>query len=288
MAFCQSFLTNFHLKELLCSTFSCQIPTDSRSGWCMSMSQQLIDLSASLSLTPFHGWHHCSPSWASHPPFLFTLLAPILAPLPFYFFVSLWFIFAVPSFLPFQKVMHTRKRHSELYHELNHSSKFHTIDRYSRDPAMSTFKVRPFPKSEMGACCTHAPRAPSAQPLNPTPLTAFNQMLTCAQIKIAIYYQHLRGFPFTCICSFQTIIVMTIQYNYDMSNCQSVLLKKVTIICLLSRRIAAFEIYKYWSHYWGSLDVVDNGICVSIANWFIQRCTYHNTVVNQTLTTSQM
>ncbi|XP_029919416.1 adhesion G protein-coupled receptor B2 isoform X13 [Myripristis murdjan] len=38
------------------------------------------------------------------------------------------------------KVMHTRKRHSELYHELNHSSKFHTIDRYSRDPAMSTFK----------------------------------------------------------------------------------------------------------------------------------------------------
>ncbi|XP_077405763.1 brain-specific angiogenesis inhibitor 2 isoform X4 [Vanacampus margaritifer] len=38
-----------------------------------------------------------------------------------------------------EKVMHTRKRHSELYHELNHS-KFHTIDRYSRDPAMSTFK----------------------------------------------------------------------------------------------------------------------------------------------------
>uniref|UniRef100_A0A8C9V0W0 Adhesion G protein-coupled receptor B2 n=1 Tax=Scleropages formosus TaxID=113540 RepID=A0A8C9V0W0_SCLFO len=40
-----------------------------------------------------------------------------------------------------EKVMHTRKRHSELYHELNHSNKFHTIDRYSRDPAMSTFKV---------------------------------------------------------------------------------------------------------------------------------------------------
>nr|XP_057903706.1 adhesion G protein-coupled receptor B2 isoform X4 [Doryrhamphus excisus] len=39
-----------------------------------------------------------------------------------------------------EKVMHTRKRHSELYHELNHSSKFHTIDRYSRDPAMSTVK----------------------------------------------------------------------------------------------------------------------------------------------------
>ncbi|CAL8364371.1 unnamed protein product [Arctogadus glacialis] len=39
-----------------------------------------------------------------------------------------------------EKVMHTRKRHSELYHELNHSSKFHTIDRYSRDPAVSAFK----------------------------------------------------------------------------------------------------------------------------------------------------
>nr|XP_054600250.1 adhesion G protein-coupled receptor B2 isoform X11 [Nothobranchius furzeri] len=45
------------------------------------------------------------------------------------------------SELDFEKVMHTRKRHSELYHELNHSSKFHTIDRYNRDPAMSTFKV---------------------------------------------------------------------------------------------------------------------------------------------------
>nr|XP_010793735.1 PREDICTED: uncharacterized protein LOC104966249 [Notothenia coriiceps] len=44
-----------------------------------------------------------------------------------------------------QKVMHTRKRHSELYHELNHSSKFHTIDRYSRDPAMSTFKAHAKP-----------------------------------------------------------------------------------------------------------------------------------------------
>ncbi|KAK5609073.1 hypothetical protein CRENBAI_016684 [Crenichthys baileyi] len=32
------------------------------------------------------------------------------------------------SELDFEKVMHTRKRHSELYHELNHSSKFHTID----------------------------------------------------------------------------------------------------------------------------------------------------------------
>ncbi|XP_023687830.1 adhesion G protein-coupled receptor B2 isoform X4 [Paramormyrops kingsleyae] len=44
------------------------------------------------------------------------------------------------SELDFEKVMHTRKRHSELYHEINHSTKFHTIDRYSREPARSTFK----------------------------------------------------------------------------------------------------------------------------------------------------
>ncbi|XP_077405764.1 brain-specific angiogenesis inhibitor 2 isoform X5 [Vanacampus margaritifer] len=49
------------------------------------------------------------------------------------------------SELDFEKVMHTRKRHSELYHELNHS-KFHTIDRYSRDPAMSTFKDKSNPE----------------------------------------------------------------------------------------------------------------------------------------------
>ena len=61
----------------------------------------------------------------------------------FFFSFSFQFIFCCPFLFPFQKVMHTRKRHSELYHELNHSSKFHTIDRYSRDPAMSSFKVRP-------------------------------------------------------------------------------------------------------------------------------------------------
>uniref|UniRef100_A0A8C5ED14 Adhesion G protein-coupled receptor B2 n=1 Tax=Gouania willdenowi TaxID=441366 RepID=A0A8C5ED14_GOUWI len=60
------------------------------------------------------------------------------------------------------KVMHTRKRHSELYHELNHSSKFHTIDRYNRDPAMSTFKVRPLSISGMGTHFTHAPSFPTA------------------------------------------------------------------------------------------------------------------------------
>lgn len=61
------------------------------------------------------------------------------------------------SELDFEKVMHTRKRHSELYHELNHSSKFHTIDRYSRDPAMSTFKVppRPPPRQNSEPSLTH-------------------------------------------------------------------------------------------------------------------------------------
>lgn len=124
----------------------------------MSMNQQLIGLLASLS-NPF--------SWlASLQPLIFLPAATLLpAPnwplLPFAFFFSVWFIFAVPSFLPFQKVMHTRKRHSELYHELNHSSKFHTIDRYSRDPAMSTFKVRPLPKRGMGTRCNLCTSTPS-------------------------------------------------------------------------------------------------------------------------------
>ncbi|XP_072404715.1 adhesion G protein-coupled receptor B2 isoform X7 [Chiloscyllium punctatum] len=41
------------------------------------------------------------------------------------------------SDLDFEKVMHTRKRHSELYHELN--QKFHTLDRF-RDSEPSGFK----------------------------------------------------------------------------------------------------------------------------------------------------
>ncbi|XP_072532049.1 adhesion G protein-coupled receptor B2 isoform X4 [Salminus brasiliensis] len=52
------------------------------------------------------------------------------------------------SELDFEKVMHTRKRHSELYHELNHSTKFHTIDRYNRDPAMTTFKDKSTPDEQ--------------------------------------------------------------------------------------------------------------------------------------------
>jgi len=44
-----------------------------------------------------------------------------------------------------QKVMHTRKRHSELYHELN--QKFHTFDRYH---SQSTAKEKPSPGERPG------------------------------------------------------------------------------------------------------------------------------------------
>lgn len=129
------------------------------------LSQQLIALSAPLSnlfsrlasLWPLHLSTHCrSPA------------CPCNWSLLLLFFLCLVHFFVVPSFLPFQKVMHTRKRHSELYHELNHSSKFHTIDRYSRDPAMSTFKVRPLPQKlrDCGTICGLAPLSP---PFTTTP-----------------------------------------------------------------------------------------------------------------------
>lgn len=107
---------------------------------------------AGITAVPQHFTHFHSPRLSLHgSPFILYF---------FFWFVSICFISAVPSFLPFQKVMHTRKRHSELYHELNHSSKFHTIDRYSRDPAMSTFKVRSLPRGRMGTHCTRAPPPP--------------------------------------------------------------------------------------------------------------------------------
>lgn len=115
-----------------------------------------------LALTPF-SWLASLQSLSILPIFIppacpYTALPPFF--LFCFWFVSICFISAVPSFLPFQKVMHTRKRHSELYHELNHSSKFHTIDRYSRDPAMSAFKVRSLPRGRMGTHCTRAPPPP--------------------------------------------------------------------------------------------------------------------------------
>ncbi|OXB77815.1 UNVERIFIED_CONTAM: hypothetical protein H355_000570, partial [Colinus virginianus] len=56
------------------------------------------------------------------------------------------------SDLDFEKVMHTRKRHSELYHELN--QKFHTLDRY-RAPAAGTIK---------DTSCPEEPQPPAAPP----------------------------------------------------------------------------------------------------------------------------
>ncbi|KFO34428.1 Brain-specific angiogenesis inhibitor 2 [Fukomys damarensis] len=49
------------------------------------------------------------------------------------------------SDLDFEKVMHTRKRHSELYHELN--QKFHTFDRYH---SQSAAKEKPSPGERPG------------------------------------------------------------------------------------------------------------------------------------------
>lgn len=111
-----------------------------------------------------------------------TIPLPALKWLLLHFaFFSVWFIFAVPSFLPFQKVMHTRKRHSELYHELNHSSKFHTIDRYNRDPAMSTFKVRPLPKVEWGSTVPmHLPLLPCSVTVTKSHPFITNQSKLCS------------------------------------------------------------------------------------------------------------
>uniref|UniRef100_A0A7N8X9T7 Adhesion G protein-coupled receptor B2 n=1 Tax=Mastacembelus armatus TaxID=205130 RepID=A0A7N8X9T7_9TELE len=143
------------------------------------------------------------------------LPALILPPTPF--FVSIWFIFAVPSFLPFQKVMHTRKRHSELYHELNHSSKFHTIDRYNRDPAMSTFKVRSLSKSgwEPTVPPTHT-TVPSHKShlVNTKEMTLENTHCTdhnCSNMihrkwsALVKYYQHNCGIAFTLNAAFRQL-----------------------------------------------------------------------------------
>lgn len=129
-------------------------------GWAWASNRSTVSrsnplLMAGITAVPQHFTHFHSPCLSLHG-------SPSLHSFFFFcfWFVSICFISAVPSFLPFQKVMHTRKRHSELYHELNHSSKFHTIDRYSRDPAMSTFKVRSLPRGRMGTHCTRAPPPP--------------------------------------------------------------------------------------------------------------------------------
>ncbi|KAM6108535.1 adhesion G protein-coupled receptor B2 [Pterocles gutturalis] len=52
------------------------------------------------------------------------------------------------SDLDFEKVMHTRKRHSELYHELN--QKFHTLDRYRTSAAGSSKREKRWSVSSGG------------------------------------------------------------------------------------------------------------------------------------------
>ncbi|NWR93172.1 AGRB2 protein, partial [Furnarius figulus] len=76
------------------------------------------------------------------------------------------------SDLDFEKVMHTRKRHSELYHELN--QKFHTLDRYRPPPAGSSKREKRWSVSSGGGEKSTAndvtspeeqrPQAPAAPP----------------------------------------------------------------------------------------------------------------------------
>ncbi|NWV32533.1 AGRB2 protein, partial [Grantiella picta] len=76
------------------------------------------------------------------------------------------------SDLDFEKVMHTRKRHSELYHELN--QKFHTLDRYRAPSSGSSKREKRWSVSSGGGDKSTAndvtspeeqrPKAPAAPP----------------------------------------------------------------------------------------------------------------------------
>eukprot|EP00076_Gallus_gallus_P033284 XP_024998822.1 adhesion G protein-coupled receptor B2 isoform X4 [Gallus gallus] len=83
------------------------------------------------------------------------------------------------SDLDFEKVMHTRKRHSELYHELN--QKFHTLDRY-RAPAAGTIKrEKRWSVSSGGgeksmAADTAGPEDPQPPAAPPKPWSTFKAM----------------------------------------------------------------------------------------------------------------
>ncbi|XP_065600705.1 adhesion G protein-coupled receptor B2 [Cyrtonyx montezumae] len=83
------------------------------------------------------------------------------------------------SDLDFEKVMHTRKRHSELYHELN--QKFHTLDRY-RAPAAGTVKrekrwsVSSGGGEKSAAADTAGPEDPQPPAAPPKPWSTFKAM----------------------------------------------------------------------------------------------------------------
>ncbi|XP_075294102.1 adhesion G protein-coupled receptor B2 isoform X4 [Opisthocomus hoazin] len=85
------------------------------------------------------------------------------------------------SDLDFEKVMHTRKRHSELYHELN--QKFHTLDRYRAPAAGSSKREKRWSVSSgsgekstaNGAASAEEPK-PQAPAAPPKPWSTFKAM----------------------------------------------------------------------------------------------------------------
>ncbi|NXW37171.1 AGRB2 protein, partial [Phaetusa simplex] len=87
------------------------------------------------------------------------------------------------SDLDFEKVMHTRKRHSELYHELN--QKFHTLDRYRAPAAGSSKREKRWSVSSGGGEKSTAsdaagpeeqPQQPQAPAAPPKPWSTFKAM----------------------------------------------------------------------------------------------------------------
>ncbi|XP_071623866.1 adhesion G protein-coupled receptor B2 isoform X7 [Heliangelus exortis] len=79
------------------------------------------------------------------------------------------------SDLDFEKVMHTRKRHSELYHELN--QKFHTLDRYRAPVAGSSKREKRWSVSSGGGEKSMASDAASPEePPAPKPWSTFKAM----------------------------------------------------------------------------------------------------------------
>ncbi|XP_042649602.1 adhesion G protein-coupled receptor B2 isoform X10 [Tyto alba] len=83
------------------------------------------------------------------------------------------------SDLDFEKVMHTRKRHSELYHELN--QKFHTLDRYRAPAAGSSKREKRWSVSSGGgeksmANDAASPEEPHAPAAPPKPWSTFKAM----------------------------------------------------------------------------------------------------------------
>ncbi|XP_069731587.1 adhesion G protein-coupled receptor B2 isoform X5 [Phaenicophaeus curvirostris] len=85
------------------------------------------------------------------------------------------------SDLDFEKVMHTRKRHSELYHELN--QKFHTLDRYRAPAAGSSKREKRWSVSSGGGekstandAASSGEQQPQAPAAPPKPWSTFKAM----------------------------------------------------------------------------------------------------------------